>query len=370
MSFGLFTLQRKRYTTGMVLRVHLLQSPDDELLLSLGKYLKPDIDLTCGEGLPDPPVYDILVCGVPDQAGIEASPNLRHLIIPWAGLPRRTRDLMRNYPQVSVHNIHHNALPVAEMAITLMLAAAKDVLAIDRCFRGHNWGKSYSSATISLMAGKRALIVGYGAIGREIVSRCLAFEMEVSAVRRGGPCAGEGTVAGAGMGVGEDTRSSGGAGFGTGAGAAGGDVPVFPVASLPDLLPAADVLFLSVPRTEETNGMIGAKELSLLPAGSILINVSRGRIVDEAALYEHLKGGRIRAGLDVWYNYPKAVASRANTQPSKYPFHELPNVVMTPHLAGHSDRTESLRARELAHLLNLAADGKPLPNRVDLNRGY
>jgi phosphoglycerate dehydrogenase-like enzyme len=334
----------------MALRVHLLQSPDDELLLKLGEYLRPDIDLTCGEALPDPPVYEILVCGVPDQASIEASPNLQHLVIPWAGLPLKTRDLMRNYPQVSVHNIHHNAVPVAEMAVTLMLTAAKDVLAIDRCFRQHNWGKRYSSAAISLMAGKRALIVGYGTIGREIASRCLAFRMEVSAVRRGGAGAGEGTLSGDGEFC--------------------GDVPVFPVSSLSNLLPATDVLFLSVPRTEETDGMIGPRELSLLPTGSILVNVSRGRIVDEAALYEHLKSGRLRAGLDAWYNYPKTVASRANTQPSKCPFHELPGVVMTPHLAGHSDLTELLRARELANLLNLAAEGKSLPNRVDLAKGY
>ena len=79
---------------------------------------------------------------------------------------------------------------------------------------------------------------------------------------------------------------------------------------------------------------------------------------------------RIRAGLDVWYNYPESEESRTDTQPSHYSFHELPNVVMTPHLAGHSDRTEMLRASHLAHLLNLASEGAPIPNQVDLEKGY
>jgi phosphoglycerate dehydrogenase-like enzyme len=342
----------------MALRVHLLQSPDDELLVKLGEHLNPGIDLTCSEELPDPPIFDVLVCGVPDKASIEASPSLRYLIIPWSGLPRKTRALMRGYPQVAVHNIHHNAAPVAEMAITLMLIAAKDVLAIDRRFRRHNWGESYTSDTISLMAGKRALIVGYGAIGREIASRCLAFRMKVSAIRRSEAGTQENIACGADNGVCYQP------------GIPGVDVFVTNASRLPDLLPGADVLFLSVPLTEETDGMIGARELSLLPTGSILVNVSRGRVVDEAALYEHLKVGRIRAGLDVWYNYPKTAVSRASTQPSVYPFHELSNVVMTPHLAGHSDRTESLRARELANTLNLASESKPLPNRVDLDKGY
>ena len=116
--------------------------------------------------------------------------------------------------------------------------------------------------------------------------------------------------------------------------------------------------------------MIGAEQLSLLPRGATLVNVSRGKIVAEEALYKELKSGRIRAGLDVWYNYPDTVESRTNTPPSRFPFHELPNVIMTAHLAGHSDRTELLRARELAELLNLASRGAPLPNRVDLEKGY
>jgi len=324
----------------MKLKVHLLEKCDPELMKPLGKYLKPDVSITCGETVPEPADYEILVSGVPDKESIEASPNLRHLIIPWAGLPRKTRELMRDYPDITIHNIHHNAVPVAEMAVTLMLAAAKDLIAIDGSFRKLDWSKRYDPPSLMLLTGKRALIVGYGSIGREIASRCLGFGMKVGAVDAN---AGEATDL---------------------------DVPVSPPEDLHSLLPRANVLFISVPLTDETKGLLQAKELSLLPDGAILINISRGRIIDEQDLYEEIKSGRILAGLDVWYNYPENEESRTDTQPSSFPFSDLPNVVMTPHLAGHSDRTDELRARQLARLLNLASEGQPIPNRVEVEKGY
>lgn len=331
------------YTARMALKVHLLQERKEELIENLERSLDPGIAVTCGEGIPDPADYDVLVCGVPDEKSIEASPNLKLLVIPWSGLPRKTRELMLQHPDIPVHNIHHNAVPVAETAMTLMLAAAKDLVPIDASLRKHDWGRRYDIHAMELLAGRRVLILGYGAIGKEIASRCLAFDMEVSAVRRRGDAAETGRGAG---------------------------VAVFPASQLRGLLPRADVLFLSLPLTDETKGMIGAAELALLPAGAILVNVSRGRIVDEKALYESLKGSRIRAGLDVWYNYPASQESRACTPPSEYPIGDLHNVVMTPHLAGHSDRTEVLRSRELAALLNRASRGEPLPGRVNVTLGY
>jgi phosphoglycerate dehydrogenase-like enzyme len=130
------------------------------------------------------------------------------------------------------------------------------------------------------------------------------------------------------------------------------------------------VLFISLPLTHETRGIIGADEISLLPRDAVIINVARGAVIEEGALYEALREGRIHAGLDVWYDYPTTPEMRKNTQPSRFAFQELDNVVMSPHVAGHSDETDDLRARALAEMLNAAAGGKPLPNRVDLESGY
>lgn len=324
----------------MGLKVHILQEYEELFVDNLKNLVNAGLIITCGKDFPDPPDHDILISGVPDRKNIESNPRLKYLIIPWAGLPQKTRLLMRDYPDISVHNIHHNAVPVAEMAVLMMLALAKNLISIDASFRSHDWSMRYENIDNQSLAGKTVLILGYGAIGKEIASRCRAFDMEVTAINN--------------RGIKESD----------------GDVSVYPVSQLNALLRTADILFLSLPLTKKTKGILDADNLSLLPDGAMVINISRGQIINEQAFYRILKSRRIKAGLDVWYNYPDTVESRRNTLPSKYPFHELPNVVMTPHLAGHSSRIEVLRARDIARLLNLALEGKEIPNKVDLRRGY
>jgi phosphoglycerate dehydrogenase-like enzyme len=151
---------------------------------------------------------------------------------------------------------------------------------------------------------------------------------------------------------------------------------------LPSLLPQADVLMITVPLTPETEGMIGEEQLQAMPHGSILINVARAQVVEERALYEALKSGKLHsAGLDVWYRYPQeqgnsvpsyfvAPPSAANTPPSEYPFFELPNLVMSPHRGGATIGTEERRIQHLATLIRAAMNGEPVPNQVNLDAGY
>jgi phosphoglycerate dehydrogenase-like enzyme len=140
---------------------------------------------------------------------------------------------------------------------------------------------------------------------------------------------------------------------------------------LPELLPQAHILIITLPFTPDTDGMIGAKEIALLPPEALLVNVGRGRIVDQAALYQALKDRTIlAAGLDVWYNYPSDPDMRQNTPPADFPFHELDNVVMSPHRGGDSNDSEPLRMTHLASLLNALERGDPVESRVDVQAGY
>ncbi|MBD3232559.1 MAG: hypothetical protein GF315_02430 [candidate division Zixibacteria bacterium] len=322
------------------MKVHIHQEYDREFIENLKSQLKQGVEITVGKTIPQPPLYEILVCGVPEREVIEASPKLKHLVIPWAGLPQKTRKLMRNYPSISIHNIHHNAIPTAEMAISMMLVLSKDLIPIDSNLRKNDWTKRYEEPSMILLSGKHALILGYGAIGKEISRRCLALDLKVSAIKR--------TV--------ESNMDN--------------NIRLYPIAELDELLPTADILFVSIPLTTETEGLLDAEKLSLLPDNAILVNISRGKIIDEKSLFEALKSKRIKAGLDVWYNYPDDEETRKDTPPSEYPFYELSNVIMTPHLAGHSDKTEVLRAKSVAELLNAKMEGEDIPNRIDLKRGY
>ncbi len=326
------------------MRVHLLHPRDETALDDLRSALHGDIVLTVGPELAEPADYQILVAGRPEREHITASPDLQALIIPWAGLPAVTRRLMRDFPWISVHNLHHNAVPVAELALALLLAAAKAVVPFDRALRQHDWTPRYQPSPALLLRGRTALILGYGAIGQEIAQLCRGLGLRVMATRRRPSQPSVNTAVGL-----YDSAA----------------------ATLHELLPRTDILMVCLPHTQETDGLIAATELALLPKQAILINVGRGHIVDEEALYQALCSGALHAaGLDVWYEYPADEGARVSTPPSTFPFHTLDNVVMSPHRGGLVSETETLRMAALAELLNAAARGEPMPNRVDLQAGY
>jgi phosphoglycerate dehydrogenase-like enzyme len=316
--------------------VRLPRPPRHGFLDHLRARLTAEVTRTVEEDGP----CDVLVDGTPDRARIEKSVGLRALVIPYAGVPRATRELLREFPAVAVHNLHHNAAPTAELAIALLLAAGKALVPLDRALRRHDWRPRYAPERRDdfLCAGRTALVLGYGAIGRRVAAACRGLGMQVMATRRSGPCAGPDEV------------------FGPDA--------------LDSLLPRARALFVCLPSTGETDGLLDAARLALLPDGAVLVNVGRGPIVDEAALFGELESGRLAAGLDVWYRYPEDEEARADTAPATQPFHELENVVLSPHRAGLCAETERLRAEGLAEMLNGAARGEPMPHRVDLDRGY
>jgi phosphoglycerate dehydrogenase-like enzyme len=329
----------------MTLKVHLAQGFDKEWLDRFKEGLDDRIELTQGTEIPSPAEYEILVAGVPTREQITASPKVKMLIIPWSGLPVKTRELMLEFPDIAVHNIHHNAISAAEAAVTLMMAAARKLIPIDRTMRKHDWRPRYDLDGSApggplLLSGKSALIVGYGAIGKHIAAICRGLGMKIIGIRSSSD---------------EFSES---------------DIELYTLSAIPQLLPRANVLFICLPFTPETKGLIGANELDALPDEAIIVNIARGPIIDEEGLYTALKEGNIRAGLDVWYSYPQDESSRSDTTPSRFPFHELDNVVMTPHLGGHSDQTETLRIAQLQNLLNKVAAGEELPNHVDLERGY
>jgi phosphoglycerate dehydrogenase-like enzyme len=325
----------------MSLNVHLLETPDAEDLRHLQAHLNGGIRLTSG------PDYSgdvhILVAGRPQREHLAACPDLRAVIIPWAGVPEPTRDLLAEYPQIAVHNLHHNAAATAEMAVALLMSATKFIVPIDRKLRAGDWTPRYQPSQSIGLEGKTALILGYGEIGRRVARVCAALGMSVLATRR--------TL---------DAQT-----------AAEPFAEVHASTELKPLLSHAHALIVTLPLTTETKGLIGEEELALLPRGAILVNVGRGAIVDESALYHALREGPIAAaGLDVWYNYPTDETSRSNTPPSKHPFHELDNVVLSPHRGGDAVDIERLRMAHLAMLLNAAARNEAMPNRVDLKAGY
>ena len=320
-----------------------MHPPPDDALTYLQELIDLTIEVTTGlESLESD--TQILVHGRPSVKQLAACSELKALIIPYAGVPAETcKLLMDSHSDLPVYNLHHNAVAASELAMALFLAAAKTLIPVDRKFRSHDWRSRYDGAPTMLLEGKTVVILGFGAIGSRLATMCLALGMKVHAVRRRA----------------EYAHLEG--------------VHVHSSDDFHELLPIADALFIALPLTPETEGLIGREEIGLLPPSCVLVNIARGSIVDEEALYLFLKEEQITAaGIDVWYNYPRTPESRANTPPSQFPFHELGNVVMSPHRGGafQLEELEQRRMADLAHTLNAIARGEEIPHRVDISAGY
>ena len=185
---------------------------------------------------------------------------------------------------------------VGEHAMALLLAAAKD---IPQRTREIVSGVFDQNAPSKALAGATVLILGMGGIGSMVALVCKAFQMRVIGVGRSGAVA--------------PPADEGGR-----------------LADLPRLLPRADYVVLALPLTAETTGLVDRTFLSAMRDDAVLVNIARGRMIVEDDLFEHLRTHpTCRAALDVWWAYPAGTSGR----PFHRPFHELPNVIMTPHNA-------------------------------------
>jgi phosphoglycerate dehydrogenase-like enzyme len=282
---------------------------------------------------------DVFVSNWADPVMLAQATRLQAFVIPYAGVPNRIQAPLQQFPHITVYNCHFNAVPVAEHAWALLLAVAKRILECDQALRRGDWTPRYEGFASTLLRGKTAGIVGYGAVGHAIAEIARGFGMHVLAIRRR-PVDGDPDF------VGDMTR-------------------------LDELLVQSDVVFVCLPLTAETRGLIGEGAFRKMKPSAIVVNVARGSVVDEAAFYYALREGRIRgAGIDTWYVYPRAPEERLHTAPSRYPFGELANVVLSPHRATAVEEAEHLRVSCLADVLNRLARGETPLRAVDLARGY
>lgn len=284
------------------------------------------------------PNADVLVASrvTPDMAA--AATRLRLLHVPGAGLDRVPFDLLP--PQVTVCNTFHHGRSIAEHVVMVSLMLARRVLLTDRMLRQGTWvsvAVDPDERMGATLAGRTVGVVGLGEIGCSVVRALTALGMRAQAVRRT-PVVPEG-------------------------------LPVERVADmsgLDELLSTSDIVVLTVPLTDETRGMIDARRLALMRRDAVLVNVARGQLVDEDALFDALSAGRVGgAALDVWWGHPK---DGAGAKGYTRPFELLDSVVLTPHNSGHTHETFTGRAAEIrANVARLAA-GEPLTNVVRAGR--
>jgi phosphoglycerate dehydrogenase-like enzyme len=307
-----------------------LITPPQYTVEALAKAVEDDIHVLLG---------DLIAKPVLDRAT-----GLELIQVPWTGVDRMDFSLLRQY-RVTVCNSHSNAGDVAEYAISLMLAAAKWIPFHDRYLRKGQWrrpqrGMQDSFFPSDSIGHKTATFIGYGAIAQHITRFLAGFSMTFLAVcstARIPP-----------------------------------PPPLAKLVSSSNLLDAvkeADFLFITLPLTPKTRRMINESVFRAMRPTAYLINVSRGEIVDEEAFYTALHDRWIAgAAVDTWYNYPKPNDPVAFPS-AHYQFHELDNLVLSPHRAGMVRGALSHLDGAIENLNRLAA-GRPLINVVNLDAGY
>ena len=269
------------------------------------------------------------------EMGAAAGP-LKLVQVPGAGLDRIDRTAVPAGAWLA--NAYGHETGIAEYVLGAMLALTRDFARLDAALRRGVWESQWAvgvapPAPWPELAGRTVGIVGYGHIGQAVARRVRAFDMEVLAIRR--------DVA---RSAADDLELLGGPEL------------------LDEVLRRADYLVLTLPLTDTTRGLIGAAQLGAMKPTAVLVNVSRAEIVDESALYHALAERRIAAAaLDVWYRYPTEAAPML---PARQPFHELPNVLLTPHVSGWTAGMLEARARLIAENIARTARGEPPVNRI------
>ncbi|MFC7400455.1 NAD(P)-dependent oxidoreductase [Chelatococcus sp. GCM10030263] len=260
------------------------------------------------------------------------APSFRLLHVPGAGLDGIDFNTL---PAAStVCNVFEHEIPIAEYVCLAMLQWEIRLDEMRQSFTPQSWSDVYRSRVPhGELFGRTLGIIGFGRIGRAIAARARAFGMRIVALDAATEVP---------PGLADQLLSPG---------------------NLPELLGQADYIAIACPLTEETRGLFGAAEFRAMKTSAVVINISRAEILAEAALYEALRDGVIGgACLDVWYRYPAGADDQV--PPANLPFHDLPNVIATPHSSAWTANLPGRRYSFIAENLKRLAAGEPLLNVV------
>ena len=262
-----------------------------------------------------------------DAEALDAAPRLKVVARAGVGLDNVDVRAATQHGVMVVNAPTSNIVSAAELAVALMLAAARHVAPASAALKQGEWKRSRYTGTE--LYEKTVGIVGLGRIGVLVAQRLSAFGMKVIAYD---PYVQAGRAAQMGV----------------------------RLVGLDELLEHSDFMSVHLPKTPETLGLIGEEELARVKPSLVLVNAARGGIVDEHALYVAVKEGRVAAaGLDVFASEPCTDS----------PLFELENVVATPHLGASTDEAQEKAGIAVARSVRLALSGELVPDAVNVQGG-
>jgi phosphoglycerate dehydrogenase-like enzyme len=280
---------------------------------------------------------DVLVSMALTREMASVCRHVKLVQVPGAGLDRIDRSAVPAGAWLA--NAYGHESGIAEYVVGAMLTLTREFPRLDQALRRGEWPSQWAVGAEAPpvwpeLGGKTMGILGFGKIGRAVARRVRAFDMKICAVRRNGRLA-----------VDDDVEFLGGP------------------ESIDEVICQSDYLLIAIPALPDTIELVNRRRLALMKSTAYLINVARAEIVEEDALYKALAAQAIAgAVLDVWYRYPNQAAA---SMPANCPFHELPNVLMTPHVAGWTERMMDARGRLIAENIRRLAAGETPLNLVE-----
>ncbi|HEX3536208.1 MAG TPA: 2-hydroxyacid dehydrogenase [Stellaceae bacterium] len=239
-------------------------------------------------------------------------------------------------PGVPICNAYGHETAIAEYVLMTMLVWAHRFREIEGEFRDRSsWASSWvqSGAPHGEIRGQTVGIIGFGRVGQEVAKRAAAFGCRILAANR-------------------SPRQP-----------VNGVERIYPLDELDRMLTECDVAVVATAAGDGTENLIDARRLALMKPTAFLVNIARGTIVEESAIYEALRDRRIGgAALDVWWQYPNA--AEPQRRGSQLPFHELPDVIVTPHNSGWTVGMVRRRWDEIAGNIGRFVRSEPLINLV------
>lgn len=243
-------------------------------------------------------------------------------------------DRTRLPAQTALCNCHGHEHAIAEYVFAALLERHVPLARADADLRRGEWTywAGRPGALRTELGSQTIGLLGFGHIAQAIAHRARAFGMRVHAANRS-PLAADAVDR------------------------------AFGLPELHAFLASVDIAVVTLPLTPETTGIVDAAAIAAMRPGSVLVNVARGPVVDEQALYDALKSRHLgHAVIDTWYQYP--TAAQPQCQPSRLPFAELDNVRMAPHMSGWTDGTVRRRQQTMADNIARLAAGQDLVNRL------
>ena len=289
---------------------------------------------------------DVLIGWRPSLEILKHAEKMRFFINPGAGVHHLLEDFkeINKKRNVTLINGHGNSYFVAQHTVALLLSLMNRIIPHHEWMKEGKWRTGDNDAASIPLRFKNVGLLGYGAINKKVHKMLSGFNITFSILRR-------------------DWSNT--------EGINPTEVRKYTYNQLHDFLKEVNILIIAVPVTKLTINMIDKEELTLLGPDGILVNVSRGEIVNQEALYKALKNNKIfGAAIDVWYENNPQSDNQGRKYPFHFPFHLLENIVLSPH-RGYSPFNDLLRWNEvIENIKRMASNRTDLLNVVNLKEGY